>query len=154
EPHVVDVGCTHRAHFIGTIGRQPQPEARQTGRVRARHVLITVAAGLALADASVVTLALPDLLVDLHVTVDGVAAVIGVYTLVLAVALIPAERAMRRAGPRRTAATGLALFAAASLVCAAADSLPLLLAARGVQAVGGAAALVAAFALLAGGRDA
>jgi predicted MFS family arabinose efflux permease len=122
--------------------------------VRARHLLIAVAAGLALADASVVTLALPDLLVDLDTTVDGVAAVIGVYTVVLALALIPAERAMRRAGPARTGATGLAIFAAASLACASAGSLELLLVARGVQAAGGAAALVAAFSLLAAGRDA
>src|SRR5205823_13574398 len=56
--------------------------------VRARHLLITTAAGLGLADASVVTLALPDLLVDPHTTVEGVAAVIGVYTVVLALALI------------------------------------------------------------------
>jgi predicted MFS family arabinose efflux permease len=122
--------------------------------VRLRHLLIAVAAGLALADASVVTLALPDLLVDLHTTVEGVAAVIGVYTVVLAVALIPAERVLRSLGARRTGAAGLALFAVASLACSAADSLALLLVARGFQAVGGAAALVAAFSLLAAGRDA
>ena len=63
--------------------------------MRVRHPLIAIAAGLALADASVVTLALPDLLVDLHTTVEGVAAVIGVYTIVLAITLIPAERAIR-----------------------------------------------------------
>jgi predicted MFS family arabinose efflux permease len=117
--------------------------------VRVRHLLITLAAGLALADASVVTLALPDLLVDLHTTVEGVAAVIGVYTVVLALALIPAERAMRRIGPGRTGAVGLTLFAVASLVCAASNSLPLLLTARAFQAAGGAAALVSAFAQLA-----
>jgi len=130
------------------------PGRARLALVRLRHPLIAVAAGLALADASVVTLALPDLLVDLHTTVDGVAAVIGVYTVVLALALIPAERAMRRAGPARAGAAGLALFAVASLACAAANSLALLLVARGVQAVGGATALVAAFSLLAAGRDA
>ncbi len=122
--------------------------------MRVRHPLIAIAAGLALADASVVTLALPDLLVDLHTTVEGVAAVIGVYTVVLAITLIPAERAMRRVGAPRTGAAGLALFAVASLGCAAANSLAPLLVARAFQAVGGAAALVAAFSLLAAGRDA
>jgi hypothetical protein len=122
--------------------------------VRLRHLLIAVAAGLALADASVVTLALPDLLVDLHTTVEGVAAVIGVYTIVLAITLIPAERAMRHVGAPRTGAIGLTVFALATLGCAAANSLGVLLVARGIQAVGGAAALVAAFALLAAGRDA
>jgi MFS family permease len=117
--------------------------------VRLRHLLITIAAGLALADASVVTLALPDLLVDLHTTVEGVAAVIGVYTIVLALALIPAERLMRRAGAARVGRAGLLLFAIASLACAASNSLALLLVARAFQAAGGAAALVAAFAQLA-----
>jgi MFS family permease len=117
--------------------------------VRLRHLLITLAAGLALADASVVTLALPDLLVDLHTTVEGVAAVIGVYTIVLALALIPAERLMRRAGAARVGRAGLLLFALASLACAASNSLALLLVARAFQAAGGAAALVSAFAQLA-----
>ena len=77
--------------------------------MRIRHLLIAVAAGLALADASVVTLALPDILVDLHTSVDGVAAVIGIYTVVLVVTLIPVERLMRRVGPAHTGAAGLAL---------------------------------------------
>ncbi|MDX6717145.1 MAG: hypothetical protein QOH30_3703, partial [Baekduia sp.] len=42
--------------------------------MRSRHVLIAVAAGLALADASVVTLALPELLRQLDTSVEGVAA--------------------------------------------------------------------------------
>jgi hypothetical protein len=122
--------------------------------VRIRHLLIAVAAGLALADASIVTLALPDILVDLHTTVDGVAAVIGIYTVVLVVTLIPVERLMRRIGPSHTGAAGLALFAVASLGCAAANSLTVLLIARAIQALGGSAALMAAFSLLVAKRDA
>ena len=116
--------------------------------MRARHVLLAVAAGLALADASVVTLALPQLLNELHTTVEGVASILGVYTVALAAALLPAERLQRTVGAPRMAAAGLGLFAAASLVCGASSSLGVLLAGRAVQAVGGAAALVAAFALL------
>jgi hypothetical protein len=107
-----------------------------------------VAAGLALADASIVTLALPELLAELHTTVEGVAAVLGVYTVVLALALIPVERVQRSVGAPRMAAGGLVVFGSASVVAGLSSSLGLLLAARGVQAVGGAAALVAAFALL------
>jgi MFS family permease len=116
--------------------------------VRLRHALLAVAAGLALADASIVTLALPELLRELHTSVEGVAAILGVYTVVLAAALLPVERWQRVVGAPRTGATGLAIFAAASLVAGASGSLGLLLAARAVQAVGGAMALVAAFALL------
>ena len=49
--------------------------------MRARTWVVTVAAGLVLADASIVTLALPELLGELDTTVEGVAAVIAVYTL-------------------------------------------------------------------------
>ena len=52
-----------------------------------RRALIATAAGLALADAAVVTLALPPILLELDTTVEGVAAVIGVYTAVLTIAL-------------------------------------------------------------------
>jgi predicted MFS family arabinose efflux permease len=116
--------------------------------VRIRHVLLAVAAGLALADASIVTLALPQLLAELDTTVEGVASILGVYTVVLAATLLPAERLQRRYGAPHTGAAGLAIFAIASVAAGASDSLEMLLAARAVQAVGGAAALVAAFALL------
>ncbi|MEA2459006.1 MAG: hypothetical protein QOC95_1978 [Thermoleophilaceae bacterium] len=117
----------------------------------ARKTLLTAAAGLALADASVVTLALPQLLPELDATVEGVAAVIGVYTVVLALALLPAETLRRRIGARRLGAGALGLFALACIGCAAAGSLELLLALRAVQALGGAAALIAAFDLLGAG---
>lgn len=116
--------------------------------MRARHLLLAVAAGLALADASIVTLALPQLLGELGTTVVGVALVLLVYAVVLAIVLMPVELLQRRIGPARVGAGGLVLFGGASAVCAASSSLSLLLVARGVQAVGGAAALVAAFAVL------
>jgi len=122
--------------------------------MRARSWVVTIAAGLVLADASIVTLALPELLRALDTTVEGVAAVIAVYTLVLAAALLPAERLVRRHGAQTVGAAGFALFAAASVVCALAGSLPVLLAGRGVQAIGGAAGLVAAFVLIRGGTQA
>ena len=113
-----------------------------------KQLILAVAAGLALADASVVTLALPRLLTQLHASVEGVAAVIGVYTVVLAVALLPAARLRERHGARPLGAGGLALFGAACVGCAAAGSLELLLAMRALQALGAAAALVAIFDLL------
>ena len=65
--------------------------------MKLRVYALAVAAGLGLADASIVTLALPDILSDLDTTVEGVAAVIGVYTVVLAALLVPAERLARTA---------------------------------------------------------
>jgi hypothetical protein len=112
-----------------------------------KRALIAVASGLALADAAVVTLALPPILLDLDTTVEGVAAVIAVYTAVLAVAL-PLAAALHG---RATGPAGALLFAAASIGCASADSLELLLAMRALQALGGAALLAAAFDVLDGG---
>ena len=104
--------------------------------------------GLALADASVVTLALPELIVELDTTVEGVAAVLGVYTLVLATALIPAERLRRLVGSTRLGVWGFIVFAAAGAGCGLVDSLTSLLVLRGAQALGAAAGLMAGFAFL------
>jgi len=114
--------------------------------------VLAVAAGLALADASIVTLALPDILRELDTTIEGVAAVIALYTLVIAAALLPLERAASRTSVRAVGACGFVLLAVASAVCAAVDTLPLLLVARGAQALGGAAGLATAFELLGGAR--
>ena len=116
------------------------------------RALIAIGVGLALADASVVTLALPQILVDLDTTVEGVAAVLGVYTLVLAAALLPAEAVRRRVGSARLGPAGFALFAVAGIGCGAVDALAPLLILRAVQALGGAAGLVAGFALLTSGE--
>lgn len=109
---------------------------------------IAAGAALALADGSIVVLALPEILTALDTSVEGVAAVIGIYTAVMAVALLPMDAVRRRIGPARLGATGLAAFGVASLICGLAGSLPLMLVMRGAQALGGAAVLVAAFALL------
>src|SRR5918994_1873072 len=71
-------------HGCGYPHRRGAPVSYNNG---VRRALIAIAAGLALADAAVVILALPPLLIELDTTVEGVAAVIGVYTAVLALAL-------------------------------------------------------------------
>src|SRR5215207_10024580 len=116
----------------------------------AERIPVALAAGIALADASIVTLGLPSILVELDATVEGVALVLGVYTAVLAIALLPAAGLARRYGDAHLGAAGMALFALASVGCGAVDSLVQLLILRGVQAVGAAGALVAAFELLDG----
>src|SRR4051812_40572458 len=119
---------------------------------RATRPLLAAGVALALADASVVTLALPPLLHELDTTVEGVAAVIGVYTLVVAAALIPAEMLRRRAGTATLGFAGFALFAAAGIGCGVAPDLTTLLIARAFQAAGAAAALVAGFDAIGAGR--
>jgi predicted MFS family arabinose efflux permease len=108
------------------------------------------AAFLALADTAIVALALPPILRELDTDVAGVAAVLGVYAVVLAVALPLAEHARSAAGTRLTGCAGVFLFAAGSLVCGVSESLELLLVARAVQAAGGAAVLITAHQILTG----
>src|SRR4051812_38278719 len=108
---------------------------------RVRTALVALAAGLALADGSIVVLALPDLAASLDSTVEGAAAVIAVYTGMLALALPLAWAARRRLDPAGLGTGGLVLFAAGSLGCALSDSLGSMLVMRGVQGAGGALAI-------------
>jgi Major Facilitator Superfamily len=112
-----------------------------------RRALLAISSGLVLADAAVVVLALPPILLELDTSVEGVAAVIGVYTAVLALALPLAAVLHARWGGM----AGAVLFTAASIGCAGSDSLELLLVMRAVQALGGAALLAGAFDALEGG---
>lgn len=114
---------------------------------RRRPVLLGVAIAITLADSSVVTLALPDILRRYDVSITTVAWVLTIYNLVLALAAVPVAHLARRK-PVRVCAAGLVVFAGASLACAFAPSFAVLLAGRGVQALGGAAVVSAALALL------
>jgi hypothetical protein len=116
------------------------------------RLLIAAGVALALADASIVTLALPPMLVDLDTTVEGVAAVIGVYTAVLALLLPAAAWLRRRTGDAVFGAAGFGLFAVAGALASTADHLEGMLVFRGLQAAGAAAGLVAGFAFLRGSR--
>jgi len=109
---------------------------------------LAVAVAMVLADASVVVLALPDMLTALDATVTGVSWVITAFNLAVALAAVPAAIVARRLGPARIEAAGLVVFAAASGAAAVAGSLETVIAARCVQAVSGAAVVCAALELL------
>jgi MFS family permease len=109
-------------------------------------LLVTVA--LVLADSAVVTLALPDILRNLDTTVGQVAWVLISFNLVLALVAVPAAVGFARVQPRGLAAVGIVVFAGASAWCAVAQSIEVLVAARCVQALGGALALVGCLELL------
>lgn len=114
-----------------------------------RVALLALAVGLVLADSSVVTLGLPDVLDDFDATPQGVSWVLTAYNLALAVAAVPAALLVRRGVSNRSLAiAGLLVFAAASLVCALAPSLGVLVVARAVQGLGGAAVACTALVLL------
>jgi hypothetical protein len=70
------------------------------------------------------------------------------FNLVLALAVVPAAYACVRRDPAPLCAAGIAVFAAASAVCALAGSMSVLIGARCVQARGGAFALIGCLELL------
>jgi MFS family permease len=118
------------------------------GRSRTRLAALGLAVGLVLADSSIVVLALPEIYRSLDVSVNGVVWVLVAFNLVLAICAVPAAVVARRAGPARATVAGLTVFGLAGLACGLAPSLAALLAARCVQAVGGAAAVCGALELL------
>jgi MFS family permease len=109
---------------------------------------LALAVGLVLADSSIVVLALPEIYRELDTSVAGVSWVLVSFNLVMALAAVPAAHLARRVGPGRSAAVGLAVFAGAGLACGIADQLSTLIAARCVQALGGAVAVTAVLELL------
>src|SRR6185312_2738925 len=120
-----------------------------------RTGLLGLGVGLALADSSVVTLALPRILGDFDVGITSVAWVLTSFNLVLALVAVPAAYVSRRR-PREAFAAGVMVFASASLACGLAPSFDVLVGARCVQAVGAALLVTSALDLLsqAGGGDA
>src|SRR5919201_893243 len=121
--------------------------------MRRGDIPIVLAASLVFADATIVTLALPNVLVDLHTTVYGVAAVLAVYTAALGANSLLAPR-LAWAGSARGIVGALVVFSLSSIICAAAGDLTVLLAARVVQGAAGAIVLLAAGASLAPPRRA
>src|SRR5215472_703277 len=89
--------------------------------------------------ATIVNVALPSIITDLHASLDQALWVINAYLLVFAGLLIVAGRLGDMFGPRRLFVIGLALFATASALCGAAQSPGQLIAARVLQGVGAAA---------------
>ena len=112
-----------------------------------RVAAICLAVGLVLADSSVAVLALPAIYRELDVALGDLHWVLTAFNIALAVAAVPVALLVRRA-PGRAFVAGLALFALASLGCAAAPGFGGLVGLRAVQAVGGAAVVVAALELL------
>lgn len=112
-------------------------------------ISIVVVAALVFADATIVTLALPNLLVDLHTTVYGVAAVLGVYTASLGGTALALWRLDARFVSAHLSTIALCAFSLASVGCALANSLEVLLVGRAVQGAAGAVILAAAGAAVA-----
>jgi EmrB/QacA subfamily drug resistance transporter len=97
-----------------------------------------LASGMAFLDGSIVSLALPAIESDLDAGVVGLQWTVNAYTLTLAALILVSGSMGDRLGRRRIFLVGVVWFAAASILCAAAPSIEVLVAARGLQGIGGA----------------
>jgi EmrB/QacA subfamily drug resistance transporter len=89
-------------------------------------------------DATIVNVALPSIQDDLGFSQNNLAWVVNAYLIAFGGLLLLAGRIGDLIGQRRIFLIGLAVFTAASLICALAQSQGMLIAARFVQGVGGA----------------
>jgi EmrB/QacA subfamily drug resistance transporter len=90
-------------------------------------------------DATIVNVAFPDIRASFSgATLAGLSWILSAYGLVFAALLVPGGRYADVLGGRRLFLAGLAAFTVGSVLCASAPSVPLLVAARVLQAAGGA----------------
>jgi EmrB/QacA subfamily drug resistance transporter len=111
--------------------------------------VVSVAVFVVGLDLFIVNIAFPDIRADFGDTsIASLSWVLNAYAIVFAALLVPAGRLADRFGRRRGFLGGLALFVGASALCGLAPSVPALVAARVVQAVGAAFLLPTGLALL------
>jgi MFS family permease len=106
-----------------------------------RSIALAAAVAVAFADSSIVVLALPQLLAEFDTSITPVSWVITAYNLVVAAITLVLGRRLGDARPRAVATVGLLLFLAASIACAFAGTLAVLVALRCVQGAGAALVL-------------
>src|SRR5436305_9341527 len=126
------------------IDQPTSPPAVRIGAVAALSLIVAVVLG----DSGVVTLALPEILRDFGAEVGEVAWVLIAFNVVLALVAVPAARVCVRGDPAAATTVGLVGFATATTLCAVAPSLGVLIAARAIQAAGGAIVIVGSLELL------
>jgi EmrB/QacA subfamily drug resistance transporter len=111
-------------------------EAARANRVLA---LVSIASAVSALDLSLMFVAYPSIREEFaSVPLSQVSWVLTSFTIVAAALLIPAGRIADRAGRKRVFLVSLAFFTSGSALCAAAPTVPVLIAARVVQAIGGA----------------
>ncbi|HKE19948.1 MAG TPA: MFS transporter [Kofleriaceae bacterium] len=122
------------------------------GEASGRWVILAavLGSGMAMLDATVVNVALPALGHDLGAGLDGLQWTLNGYTLTLASFILLGGSLGDRFGRRRVFVIGTVWFAAASLLCGAAPTIELLVAARALQGVGGALLTPGSLAMIAG----
>jgi EmrB/QacA subfamily drug resistance transporter len=112
-------------------------------------LVTSVAVFMSFLDVTIVNIAFPDIRASFpHDSLSHLSWILNAYSIVFAAALVPAGRLADRFGRRRFFLLGVLVFLAASAACGAAPSVDILIAARAVQALGGAILVPASLGLL------
>ncbi len=111
--------------------------------------MVCLAQFMVILDVSIVNVALPSIHDGLGFSETGLQWVVNAYTLTFAGFLLLGGRASDLLGRRRVFLVGIALFGAASLVCAIAQNQGMLLGARALQGIGAAVISPASLAIIA-----
>lgn len=101
-----------------------------------RLAACTAAAALLQLDGTVITVALPSVAHDLHVTSASTAVILSAYFAAYAILLFPGGRLVDRFGARRIALVGLGVFAVGAALGAVVSDLGLLVVTRVIQGIG------------------
>ena len=120
-----------------------------TSLQRRTVAVVCIATAMLMLDIAVVNTALPHIARDLHSGITGLQWVVDAYTVVLAAFVLTTGSLADRFGHRLGLRAGLALFTVSSVVCACANSIGVLDAARGVQGFGAAIMFATSLAMLA-----
>jgi EmrB/QacA subfamily drug resistance transporter len=136
--------------LIRSVGGPPNCAWQQQPWVLAATVLGST---LAYVDESVVNVALPAIETDLGTALAAMQWVVNAYTLCMAALLLTGGTAGDRFGRRTVFATGVALFAIASIACGFAPGTAWLIAARAVQGIGAALLIPSSLAIIGAAFD-
>jgi EmrB/QacA subfamily drug resistance transporter len=115
----------------------PHPPSDETRKLWTL-ILCCIAQFMVVLDVSVVNVALPSIRSDLHFTGTELQWVVNAYTLTFAGFLLLGGRAADLLGRRKLLIAGLVIFAVTSLAGGLAQTKEMLIAARGLQGLGGA----------------
>ncbi|GAA5191055.1 MFS transporter [Rugosimonospora acidiphila] len=128
----------------------PTPADLRSGRGRTRALIgISLGYFMVLLDMTVLSVAEPNLASSLRTSMAGLQWAVTGYTVAFAALLLSAGAAADRFGAERLFRAGVAVFALASLLSAAAGDLWLLIALRAVSGVAAAACVPASMAMIA-----
>ncbi len=130
---------------------QTQTPSTATTSVRHGNLILAatiMATGLVYLDATIITVALPQIQKDFSASLSNLQWLIDIYLLFLTVPILVAGSLSDRYGRKKLFCIGLAGFTIASVVCGAASALEQLILARVVQGIAGAMMLPGSLAIL------